>query len=84
MEKASEADMVDHISVKIAGYIAADAKGILRHSTELPSRTNPTQGHRLSPQTPRAVACGVGTYIVRLANSVSSPRLKSRAFSQGF
>jgi hypothetical protein len=76
--------MVDHISLKIAGYIAADAKGI-RHSTELPPRANPTQPHRVSPQTPRAVACGVvGTYIVWACQPVLLPRMKSRVSSEGF
>jgi hypothetical protein len=35
--------------------------GTLRHSIESLPRANPAQGHRLSPQAPRAAACGGGT-----------------------
>jgi hypothetical protein len=58
------ADIVDHIgAVNIeAGYIAAHAKSTSRYSTELPPRTNPGT---VSPEPPRAIACGVGPYIAR-------------------
>jgi hypothetical protein len=48
----SEADTLNHISaVNIAASaIAAGAQGDSRHARELLPRTNPGQGHRISPE----------------------------------
>jgi hypothetical protein len=70
-----------------AAYIARDRKGSSRGRKQWLPETNPTRGHRLSPENASAVACpGAGSMASRLDSGKLAflRRLKSRVSGEDF
>jgi hypothetical protein len=85
----AEADMVGkHISAVniLAVYVARNGKGSSRGRREWLRETNPTQGHRLSPQNASGARAGAGSVASHFDSGKLAflPRLKSQVSSEGF